>query len=330
MLHGEVSGLLLGAVALGAVHGIEPGHGWPVAASYALNQANRWLYGLAASLIIGVGHLVSSIAMVAAFFYAKSYFELTEVDDPITLVGDIQVGGPVSVVAGLLLIGLGIREYRHGHSHGSHDGRPHGSREHGHSDPDNEHTHSNDSTHGESHDHSHEDSHDHDHSHEGSHDHDHSHDHPHDHDHSHEDSHDHDHPHDSHDHDSERSGGVLARVTGVLPFVGGQSRAHGHNHDAGEATERGLFGIAWFAFVLGFAHEEEFEIIALCAGSEYCLELMTAYALTVIVGIVGLTMLLIAGYQHYEERVERYTPYLPVVSAVVLVTIGLGFVAGVL
>ena len=82
--------------------------------------------------------------------------------------------------------------------------------------------------------------------------------------------------------------------------------------------------------MLGFAHEEEFEIVALCAGSEYCLELMTVYALTVIVGIVGLTMLLIAGYQHYEERVERYTPYLPVVSAVVLVTIGLGFVAGVL
>jgi nickel/cobalt exporter len=289
MLHGEVSGLLLGAVALGAVHGIEPGHGWPVAASYALNQANRWLYGLAASLIIGVGHLVSSIAMVAAFFYAKSYFELTEVNEPITLAGDLQVGGPVSVVAGLLLIGLGIREYRHGHSHGPHD---HDSREHGHSDPDNEHTHSNDSTHG--------------------------------------DSQDHDHPHDSQDHDSERSGGALARVMGVLPFVGEQPHTHGHNHDSREATERGLFGIAWFAFVLGFAHEEEFEIVALCAGSEYCLELMTAYALTVIVGIVGLTMLLIAGYQHYEERVERYTPYLPVVSAVVLVTIGLGFVAGVL
>ena len=81
-------------------------------------------------------------------------------------------------------------------------------------------------------------------------------------------------------------------------------------------------------FVLGFAHEEEFEIIALCAGSPYCLELMTAYALTVIVGIVGLTLLLIAGYQQYEDRVERYTPYLPLVSATVLVAMGLGFVAG--
>jgi uncharacterized membrane protein len=88
-------------------------------------------------------------------------------------------------------------------------------------------------------------------------------------------------------------------------------------------------GIAWFAFLLGFAHEEEFEIIALCAGSNYCLELMSAYAITVVVGIVGLTMLLIAGYEHSEERVERYTPYLPLFSAVVLVVMGVGFITGV-
>ena len=49
------------------------------------------------------------------------------------------------------------------------------------------------------------------------------------------------------------------------------------------------------AFVLGFAHEEEFELIALCAGSNYCLERMSVYTATVIVGIVGLTLLLIAG-----------------------------------
>ncbi len=294
MFHGEVTGLLLGAVALGAVHGIEPGHGWPVAASYALNTANKWVYGFAASLIIGVGHLVSSIAMVAVFFYAKAYFELTEVDEPITLVGDLQIGGPVSIVAGVLLVALGVREYRHGASH-SHD---------------------------DSHDHSHDDSHDH------SHDDDHAH--------GHGDAGDDTHRHgdvrpDEHGHaqaDAESGNdGILARVGGLLPFVGGHSHAHG-GMEAG--AERGLFGIAWFAFVLGFAHEEEFEIIALCAGSEYCLELMTVYALTVIVGIVGLTLLLIAGYQRYQDRVERYTPYLPVFSAVVLCLMGLGFVTGLL
>jgi hypothetical protein len=55
---------------------------------------------------------------------------------------------------------------------------------------------------------------------------------------------------------------------------------------------------------------------------------MSAYALTVIAGIVGLTMLLVAGYQRYEGRVERYTPHLPAFSAAVLILMGLGFIAG--
>ena len=277
MLHGESLGLLIGAVLLGAVHGIEPGHGWPVAASYALDRTNKWVYGFAASFILGVGHLISSIAMVALFFYAKSYFDLARVNEPIPIdlfSTTISIGGPVSLVAGVLLIALGVREYVHGHSHG---------------------------THGEDH----ERDHDHGHSH-GDH-------HPH--------GHDHDH---SHDHEGR---GLLGRVKGFVPFVGGHSHSHG---DVDQAADRGLLGIAWFAFVLGFAHEEEFEIIALCAGSNHCLELMGAYALTVIAGIVGLTLLLIAGYQHYEEKVERYTPYLPAFSAAVLIVMGTGFIAGLL
>jgi len=273
-----VVGLLGGAVILGAVHGIEPGHGWPVAASYALDRGNKWLYGFAASLILGVGHLVSSIAMVAVFFYAKDYFELTQLNEPVVLANDIQIGGPVSLFAGVLLILLGIREYRHGHSH-SHDGLGHGSDGHGHSDDD--HTHD-------------------DHSHDGQ---------------------DSDFPYGVSDDHGHGNGGHA--------HSDDESHSHGHDHGLqGADTDRGLLGIAWFAFVLGFAHEEEFEIIALCAGSNYCLELMLAYALTVIVGIVGLTLLLIAGYQEFESEVEKYTPYLPVFSAVVLVVMGLGFITG--
>lgn len=269
MLHGEALGLLTGSILLGAIHGIEPGHGWPVAASYALDQTNKWLYGFTASFILGIGHLISSIAMVAVFFYAKAYFNLTQVNEPIPIdlfPTTIFIGGPVSLVAGVLLIALGIREYFYGHSHG---------------------------THGDDHGHNH------------AHDHDHSYGHGH-----------------SHDHDES---GLLARVKGFIPFVRGHSHSHG---DLDEVADRGLFGIAWFAFVLGFAHEEEFEIIALCAGSNYCLELMSVYVITVIVGIVGLTMLLIAGYHHYEETVEQYTPYLPAFSAAVLVIMGLGFITG--
>jgi ABC-type nickel/cobalt efflux system permease component RcnA len=292
MLHTEALGLFVGAVALGAIHGIEPGHGWPVAASYALDQTNKWLYGFAASFILGVGHLISSIAMVAVFFYAKRYFSLTQVNEPIELGSGVFLGGPVSVVAGLLLILLGIREYRHGHSHSGHG-------------------------HEASHDHS-----DHSHSDAAPHEsvltdvgH-----------HSHGDGHDHGHQEHTHDHSHDHSTGLLARLKRYVPLIGGHSHSHGR---LDEAAERGLLGIAWFAFLLGFAHEEEFEIIALCAGSIYCLELMSAYALTVIAGIVGLTMLLIAGYEHYEETVEQYTPYLPAFSATVLIVMGVGFVIGV-
>jgi nickel/cobalt exporter len=282
MLHGDAFGLLLGAIALGAVHGIEPGHGWPVAASYALDQTNKWAYGFAASLIIGVGHLISSITMVGVFFYAKAYFDLTQVNEPLTVLGGIRIGGPVSVVAGVLLIALGIREYAHGHSHGGDAADDDQSHDHSH-----DHHHGSDAQTG----------------------------------HSHETGHSHDY---EHDHDNEESLG--SRLKGFIPFVGG----HSHAHDAPDETaDRGLLGIAWFAFVLGFAHEEEFEIIALCAGSTHCLELMSAYALTVIAGIVGLTMLLIAGYQHSEEKVQQYTPYLPAFSAAVLSIMGVGFIVGV-
>ncbi|SFC74994.1 High-affinity nickel-transport protein [Halobiforma haloterrestris] len=275
MLYGEALGLFLGAVVLGAVHGIEPGHGWPVAASYALDQTNKWVYGFAASLIIGVGHLISSIAMVGVFFYAKDYFNLTQVNEPMTIFGGIQIGGPVSLMAGVLLIVLGIREYFHGHSHDNHD-------DDGHSDH-------------HSHDHQHDMNEPFSHSHEQGH---------------------------SHDHNA----GLISRLKGFIPFVGGHSHSH---EDPKETADRGLLGIAWFAFILGFAHEEEFEIIALCAGSTHCLELMSAYALTVIAGIVGLTMLLIAGYQHSEEKVEQYTPYLPAFSAAILIIMGVGFITGV-
>jgi nickel/cobalt exporter len=124
--------LFAGAVALGLVHGVEPGHGWPVAASYAVDRSNRWFAGLAASTLLGVGHLVSSVAVVLVFFFAKSYFSLTQANEPLSLWG-VQVGGPVDVVAGVLLVALGIREYRHGHyGHGgdgegqSRDGPNHG------------------------------------------------------------------------------------------------------------------------------------------------------------------------------------------------------------
>jgi nickel/cobalt exporter len=234
MLDGTLS-LFVGAVFLGLVHGAEPGHGWPIAATYALDTSNRWLSGLVASLLIGFGHLISSIAVVLLFFFLKSY------------IGFSQLGW-LNYVAGVLLILLGIREYRNEHHHG----------------------------------HDNEQSHNHSHDLEGSH-------------------HDHDHNHE-----------------------------HDHSHELSADDPRGLWGITSAAFFLGFAHEEEFEIIALCTGSSHCLELMLIYAFAVVLALVALTLLLVAGFEHYEETVEHYAEYFPTISAAILILMGLGFIAGVL
>lgn len=274
----ESVGVFIGAIALGFIHGIEPGHGWPVAAAYALEQSNKWIYGFLSSFILGVGHLISSIAMVGVFFFAAQYFDILQANDPITILGGIQIGGPIGIVAGIMLIALGIHEYEspsedgHGHDHGGHD--------QSHDD-----THANGGV---------------------------------------------EHVSGHSQGDNQQESGFFARVVSMLPFVGD---GHSHSHDSGslgDAEDATLWSIASFALVLGFVHEEEFEIIALCAGSAYCLELMLVYALTVIFGIVGLTLLLVAGYEHYEERVERIVPYLPAFSAAVLIVMGLGFLTSLL
>lgn len=110
------------ALLLGLVHGAEPGHGWPIAATYALDSDHRWRDGLVASGLLGLGHLVSSLAVVTVFFLAKHALDLNRINEPI-LIDDVAIGGPVGVFAGVLLVGLGIREYRrggrgHDHPHG--------------------------------------------------------------------------------------------------------------------------------------------------------------------------------------------------------------------
>jgi ABC-type nickel/cobalt efflux system permease component RcnA len=260
--------LFAGAIGLGLVHGAEPGHGWPIAATYALDRPNKWRNGLLASTLLGLGHLVSSLAVVALFFLARSYFELTQINEPLT-VGPVAIGGPVDVVAGVLLLALAVREYRHGHDHSMGDGNG--------ADTDDGHDH---------------------HDHESGH---------------HDDGHGHgddeqNHHHDGHQHDDE---------------------SHSHDHlSTDDLDQKGLTGIVWTAFVLGFAHEEEFEIIGLCLGSALCLELMVVYAAAVLLALVGLTMALIAGYERYEDRVEGLTQYFPTISAAILALLGVGFVLG--
>ena len=251
-----ILGLALGASALGLTHGLAPGHGWAIAASYALDKQTKWFYAAASSLILGIGHLISSIAMVIVYFWAISYFDLTQI-------------GWMNYVAGGLLILLGIWQYFNGHEHTA-------------------------PNHDENH-----------------------------HDHEHDHSHNYDHAHDHEEH-----AGWFTRIRRALPFVGGSNHSHAHEN-ADEAADQGLYGMVALAFALGFTHNEEFDIIAICTGSSYCLELMLLYSVAVIVSLVGVTLLLVAGYERYEDRLEEYAEHLPAFTAAILIVMGIGFILGI-
>jgi ABC-type nickel/cobalt efflux system permease component RcnA len=202
------------AATIGLLHGVEPGHGWPVAATYALGKRRRWASGTLAGLIIGGAHLVSSFAVVALFEALSRWIDLIESE---------WMGS----VAGLALILMGIIQWRRGgHTHGP----------------------------------------------------------------------------------------------------------EGHSHvEAGDADNpggRGLWGIAIFAFALGFAHEEEFAIVALCAGRANCWGVMAVYAFAVAGVILALTLVSVAAFHRFRERLDPWGRRLPRVSAVILIAMGIAYAVG--
>ncbi len=281
-------GLVAAVVGLGVIHGVLPDHGWPIAATYALGFDAKWFRGTVAALILGIGHLISSIALVLAYFWVSAFADFAE-------------GPYMKPLAGGLLILLGVYEYAsgghaHDHGHNHEDGE-----EHNH---DTEHSHhpDQDDQDGDQHNtHEHNDSHDHD-----------------DHGESHDD-HGLGHTH-AHGHTHDGAAGWLGKLRSLLPGGGG------HAHLTEEHAEQGLYTLGVTALLLGFAHEEPVQILAICAGTELCLELMLIYSIAVIGAILAPTLLLIAGYEHYRERIERFTPYLPTLTAVVLVIVGSWFV----
>lgn len=232
-------GLVAGVIAIGFIHGVLPDHGWPIAAMYGLNRSNAWIHGTIAALILGIGHLISSVVLVLAYFWFSAFADFAE--------------GPwLRYIAGTMLILLGIHEYRRG---GHHEG--------------------------EQHDH---------------------------------------HPH-AHENDHADSG-LLARIRSRL------SSGHTHGNLSVEDAERGLLALGTTALFLGFAHEEPLQILSICVGTPFCLELILVYSLAVIVAILLPTVGLIAGYERHRDTVEEITPYLPLLTASVLILMGMAFVVG--
>jgi len=219
--------LLLGAVVIGLVHGLEPGHGWPIAVVYSASQNRRTVSAVLSSTIISLAHFVSSIAVVVAYVIFATF---------IAFPSDLM-----SLVAACLLVILGvmflrekaedIEESQHGHLHP----KLFGLVEHEH-----EHLHA------------------------------------------------------------------------------GQEQGHNHLHVHEPREMLSLRRIAGIALVLGFAHEEEFALLAFVMYGINPWVLMTSYALAVTASLVAATLVGVKMFEVLESRVARYQGYLPKISGVIL------------
>ncbi len=219
----------VGVVMIGLLHGLEPGHGWPVAVLYSIKKRNTILSATVSSGIIGVAHLVSSIAVVVAYVLLQTWL-------------DFEAPWIKYIAAALLLI-LAFRMFRekldelerqHGHIHEN--------------QPDVKHKH------------------------------------------------EHEHP--------------------------GEGRhTHMHRHVTGIALS--LWGLASFAFVLGFAHEEEFALLALVAGGANAWILMLSYGLAVLVGLTVVTLLGVKLYMYFQPKLTRYEKYIPKIGAAILLAMAI-------
>lgn len=212
-------------VVIGLLHGFEPGHGWPMAVLYSMRKRNAVGNAILSSVTIGIGHLASSIAVVAAYVLLQRWLDFE---------------APwLKYIAAALLVGLAIKLFR--------EKVDDLERQHGHS-------------------------------HEGN-------------------------PDVEHEHEHEHPGQGL----------------HTHKHKHKAAVALSLLGLVSFAFILGFAHEEEIALLALVAGGLNAWILMLAYGLAVLLGLVAVTITGVKIYKQFQPRLARYEKYIPKITAGLLV-----------
>ncbi|MBI4168089.1 MAG: hypothetical protein HY515_03970 [Candidatus Aenigmarchaeota archaeon] len=75
-----VDGLLGSYIAVaitGLIHGLEPGHGWPLAVLLSKRGKHSTIYAGASALILGTGHLISSFAVVGVYLLANTIIDFS-------------------------------------------------------------------------------------------------------------------------------------------------------------------------------------------------------------------------------------------------------------
>lgn len=221
----------LAIIMIGLIHGLEPGHGWPIAMIYATSKSKHMLRALISSSVISLFHLISSLTAVAAYVILKTFVSFT-----IPYVN--YLAGTVLLILGLKFLLERSREGQHEHIHDDFTGWH---------------------------------------------------------------AHEHQHP---------------------------DGTRHNHLHYHAKKVKLTLPGLAAFAFILGFAHEEEFALLALAVGGLDPLSLMIAYASAVAAGLIGITLIAVKVYSRVEKRFNSYGPVLPKLSGMILIATAITFLAG--
>ncbi len=93
---------------------------------------------------------------------------------------------------------------------------------------------------------------------------------------------------------------------------------HTHKHKHQAAVALSLLGLASFAFILGFAHEEEIALLALVAGGLNAWVLMVAYGVAVLLGLILATIAGVKLYKQFQPKLARYEKYIPKIGACLL------------
>ncbi|MCP8305150.1 MAG: nickel/cobalt transporter [archaeon] len=228
---------LIGVIAIGLLHGLEPGHGWPIALLYSTRTVRPTFYAFVSSGIISFFHFISSIAVVVMYLLVSSMINFTS---PI-----------LKYIAFLVLILLAFKLLT----------------EKVEDEFETQHEHFHDNTEDIEHEHEHE-------------------------------------------------------------HLGISRHTHTHFHP--KRIVLSLWKIASCAFFLGFAHEEEFALLALVMGGVDPLFMMVAYGSAVTASLVGVTIIGIKMYEKVRERVGRYEKYIPKISGLVLLVLAIGLLIGVL
>ncbi len=219
----------VGVIALGLLHGIEPGHGWPMAVMYSTKRRAPFFSAFLSSSILGIGHLISSIAIVVAYVLLQKWLNFEA-----PWLRYVAAGILLVVAMTMLFQKVDVVKNQHGHTHEDQL----------------------------------------------------------------EIEHEHEHEH---------------------PAQG--KHIHWHTHTAGATLS--IWGLTSYAFILGFAHEEEFALLALVASGISAWTLMISYGVAVLLSLIAITVICVKIYKVLQSKIAPYEKYIPKISAMILIILAI-------